>query len=484
MNETKSPLNARHPLLLIHEAARVTPDDLGLVVDTKHYSFQEASVAIYSMADFLRARGVTSGDLVAIDLPMEFDLLAKHALFLLGATSCSVFGFLKVPEGLDPTWLVTVPGKHPLSENTLVVEPGSIPLNQNLGVADFDLSFVRADRPALLIYTSGTTGTNKAVVITDAQLGSRVQSYQQQRSPQALRLGLIYNSGVGLFTQLEQLSRLKPIVFASNRSDSILAVLEKVPVTGYVASPIQLMALLSYSEVAHQIRESEEFVITGSLVLPSQFEKLQSAAPKAKIRIFFGANETGAVAMSIRISSSHAALVGTPVAGAEIEVVDEAGMVVADGEIGIVRTKTTYMSNFYYNDIYESAKSFMSGWFYPGDMGYLDQEGNLYLAGRASDVINAGGVKINPHAIETKVLTLDGVVECAGVEVVGPNGVSAFGLAVVCEEEVDLVRLEKLLKSYFPFSPPTVYMQVAQLPRNQNGKIDRSVLRSMFQSPL
>lgn len=482
MNETNPRMTASHPLLLIHEGARVAPNDLGLVVDTKHYSFLEASVAIYSMANFLRARGVSRGDLVAIDLPMDFDFLAKHALFLLGATSCSLFGFLKVPEGLDPTWLVSVPGKHSHSEKTLVVEPGSIALNQNLSVADFDLSFVRADRPALLIYTSGTTGSGKAVVITDGQLEGRVQSYQQERSPQASRLGLVYNSGVGMFTQLEQLSRLKPILFASNRLDSILAVLEKAPVSGFVASPIQLMALLSYSEIADQISASEEFVITGSLVLPSQFEKLQTAAPKAKIRIFFGANETGAVTMFIRTASSPAALVGTPVPGAEIEVVDEAGIVVADGEIGIVRTKTTYMSSYYYNDIYETAKSFMSGWFYPGDMGYLDQEGNLHLAGRASDVINAGGVKINPHAIETKVLTLDGIFDCAGVEVPGPNGVSAFGLAVVSEVEVDLARLEKLLKSYFPFSPPTVYKQISELPRNQNGKIDKAFLQSMFQS--
>jgi acyl-coenzyme A synthetase/AMP-(fatty) acid ligase len=115
-------------------------------------------------------------------------------------------------------------------------------------------------------------------------------------------------------------------------------------------------------------------------------------------------------------------------------------------------------------------------------LGYLDEEGNLHLAGRTSDVINAGGVKISPHYVESKVLTLDGISDCAGVEIMGPSGISAFGLAVVGEENIDLVRLEKLLKSYFPFGSPSVYKQVAQLPRNQNGKTDKAVLKAMLES--
>ncbi len=105
-NETSAQISASHPLLLIHEAARVAPNELGIVIQAKSYSYFEASVAIFSMADFLRAQGITRGDLVAIDLPMEFDLIAKHALFLLGATCCRIFFFLIVPEGIDVNFLV------------------------------------------------------------------------------------------------------------------------------------------------------------------------------------------------------------------------------------------------------------------------------------------------------------------------------------------------------------------------------------------
>lgn len=482
MNQNNPILSATHPFLLIHEAARVAPNEVGLVVDGKQYSYSEASVAIFSMAEFLRSRGITSGDLVAIDLPMDLDFFAKHALFLLGATSCSLFGFLKVPEGLDANWLVTITGKHPLTEQTVLFEIGGVALKPELKITDFDLGFVEADRPALLIYTSGTTGSNKAVVITDSQLVGRVGPYRQPDSGDLVRVCLIFNSGIGLFTQLEQLTRLKPVVFASNNPEGILAVLEKVKVTGLVASPAQLVSLVEIPGIDRFLSQIEEFLVSGSLVTDQQLTVLENAAPKAQIRTLFGANETGVVSTSIRKPHTKPGLVGPPAYGAEIEIVNESGASVSVGEIGIVRTKTSYMATYYHNDMIESARSFRDGWFYPGDLGYLDEEGNLHLAGRTSDVINAGGVKIRPHDVESKVLTLDGISDCAGVEVMGPSGISAFGLAVVGEENIDLVRLEKLLKSYFPFGSPSVYTQIDQLPRNQNGKIDKAVLKAMLES--
>ena len=480
-NETSAQISASHPLLLIHEAARIAPDELGMVIEAKCYSYLEASVAIFSMAEFLRAQGITRGDLVAIDLPMDLDLIAKHALFLLGATSCSLYGFLKVPEGLDANWLVTFPGKHPVAEKTLVLESGSVALRTELEVKQFDLSFVEADRPALLIYTSGTTGSNKAVVITDSQLTGRVRSYRQAVGKQSVIASLVYNSGVGLFTQLEQLSRLKPMVFTSTNPSGILSALEQVQVSGIVASPAQLVSLIEIPEIAAHLSQLEKWMITGSLVSTYHVDQLLTAAPNSGIQILFGANETGAIAISVRDSLSSPGFVGLALPEAEIEVVDEVGNLVPMGELGVVRAKTEYMATYYHNEMMESARSFRGGWFYSGDRGYLDSEGNLHLAGRVSEVINAGGVKINPHDVEVKVMTLDGISACAGVEVLGPSGVNVFGLAVVGEGKVDLVRLEKLIESYFPFGHPAVYKQVDQLPINPNGKTDKAALKTMFE---
>jgi acyl-coenzyme A synthetase/AMP-(fatty) acid ligase len=187
------------------------------------------------------------------------------------------------------------------------------------------------------------------------------------------------------------------------------------------------------------------------------------------------------VAEGTRDKTSESGLVGPPVSGAEIQIVDEQGERVPSGETGIVRARTPYMASEYHNDIIETAKAFRQGWFYPGDLGYLDDRGSLHLSGRTSDVINAGGVKINPRQVEERVLSLEGISECAGVEVMGPSGVSEFGLAVVGPEGIDLTRLEKLLIGYFPFSYPTVYKQLEELPRNRNGKADLSAIKSRFE---
>jgi acyl-coenzyme A synthetase/AMP-(fatty) acid ligase len=472
-------LKQLHPLLVIHEAAKLAPNELALVVDTKRYTYLEASAAILALATHLINQGVSEGDLVAIDLPMDMDFRAKHALFLVGAASCSLFGFAKVPDGLDADWLVTVSKKHPEEEKTIVLAPGSIHLSLSLGIDDFVSGAVKDSEQLMLIYTSGTTGAFKAVPITSEQFEGRVRSYRGSVVP-LTRLSLIYNSGVGLFLQLEQLSRLKPAMFASNSEEGIRGALDAGHVESLFASPRQLLGLLEISSLGPRIRAIREFGVTGNLVTGQQIALLRSAAPQASMKVLYGANETGAVAENTEQGFYEPDLVGLPLPGAEIQVVDEQGELVRTGEIGIVRTKTPYMASEYHNEIIETAKAFRHGWFYPGDLGYLDERGSLHLSGRASDVINAGGVKINPRQVEERVLSLEGISDCAGVEVMGPSGVSAFGLAVVSPESIDLARLEKLLRSYFPFSHPTIYRQLDELPKNRNGKTDKLAIKALF----
>jgi acyl-coenzyme A synthetase/AMP-(fatty) acid ligase len=458
----------------------LSPNELALVVDDKRYTYLEASTAILALGTYLRNQGVSEGDLVALDLPIDIDFLAKHALFLLGATSCSLFGFPNVPAGLDADWLVTLSKGHPEKQRTIVIEPGALQLSLPLKIEDFVSTAFQESHPLMLIYTSGTTGAFKAVPITSTQAAGRVRSYRGSVAP-LLRVSLIYNSGVGLFVQLEQLSRLKPAVFASNTEPGIRSALEAGPLDSFVASPRQLFGLLQISSLGPQIRATKEFGVTGSLVTAQQIALLQAAAPGAAIRVFYGANETGVVAESTEGGLDESDLVGLPAPGAEIQIVDEQGQPVCAGEIGVVRTKTPYMASEYHNEIIETAKAFRQGWFYPGDLGYLDDRGSLHLSGRTSEVINAGGVKINPRQVEERVLSLEGISDCAGVEVMGPSGVSAFGLAVVGPENIDLVRLERLLKSYFPFSYPTVYRQLDEVPKNRNGKADLSAIKARFE---
>lgn len=470
-----------HPLLFVHEAAKIAPNKLSLAVGSRSYTFQEASNAILSLAEYLRSSGVSRGQVVAIDFPPDIDFLAKHALFLIGAASCSVFGFQQVPGGLEYDWLVSVPGKHTESSNTLILPEGSVSPTSALKLDDFDLDSLADDQTVLLILTSGTTGSFKPVALTNKQISARVSAYQGQLNLHLSRLSLIYNSGVGLFVQLAQFTKLEAALFADGGSDAVMKIIEIHKPRTLVLSPLQLSALLDHPRASNYLCYIEEFVITGAHVSPRLIARVSLVSPGSSVRVSYGSNETGIVAQYVRGSSDNFELVGPPVPGAEIEIVDAKGEVVRAGEIGIVRTKTLYMASQYHNEIIETAKAFRQGWFYPGDLGFLDDQGYLHLSGRDSDVINAGGVKINPRQLEERVLSLEGISDCAGVEVIDPSGVSAFGLAVVGSENIDLMRLEKLLKSYFPFSYPTVYRQLDELPKNRNGKADISAIKASFE---
>ena len=139
----------------------------------------------------------------------------------------------------------------------------------------------------------------------------------------------------------------------------------------------------------------------------------------------------------------------------------------------------------YYGDPRMTKQVLEDGIFYSEDLGYMDEDGYIYLVGRNNDVINTGGEKVSPLEIENTALEYDGVQECACIGVRDPKDVLGYVPVLYVVREIDKhfsvsmlqVYLEERLENY---KIPYKIIEVAEIPKNHIGKIDREKLRSLW----
>src|SRR5262249_17221171 len=123
--------------------------------------------------------------------------------------------------------------------------------------------------------------------------------------------------------------------------------------------------------------------------------------------------------------------VGLPLSGIEVEVVDAAGRPVPTGEVGAVRVRGPNLFREYWRNPEATKKAFASGWFDTGDLGSLDANGFLTLAGRSNDLIITSGYNVYPQVVERVVNECPGVRESAVFGVSDPVRGEAVATAVV-----------------------------------------------------
>ena len=195
---------------------------------------------------------------------------------------------------------------------------------------------------------------------------------------------------------------------------------------------------------------------------------------------FYSTTATGRIAsLGPDEIATHAHSVGQPSALLETEITDEQSNPLPAGEHGYVRCRGEGVAQAYFGNPDQSnfSEKLLDGWCYTGDMGYLDEEGYLCIDGRADDLINRGGEKIQPGLIEKELLLHDGIREAA---VKGrPNpALGAEPIAYVVStqdlnEEDILVFCKSRLR---PSHVPVEIRLLPALPKTAAGKIQKHKL--------
>jgi acyl-CoA synthetase (AMP-forming)/AMP-acid ligase II len=179
--------------------------------------------------------------------------------------------------------------------------------------------------------------------------------------------------------------------------------------------------------------------------------------------------------MNFEESKIHPAASGKAISPNRILITDQ-------GEIAILSPS---LMKGYYNNKDEDVLKLKDGFFYTGDIGYVDNEGYLYIKAKRNDLIVSGGENINPIEVEKQILTHPKVIEVSVVGVEDKEWGQIVSAAVILKENENLTEDELktfLKKKTASFKIPKQIIFVNNLPKTELGKVQREKVRKLFRS--
>jgi len=195
-----------------------------------------------------------------------------------------------------------------------------------------------------------------------------------------------------------------------------------------------------------------------------------------RVTEIYGSNEVGTIAVTLRPGTDG---FGTLMPNVAVEIVDEAGRRLADGEVGEIRIRGVGGFAGYVDDPTLTRRMLRDGWFYPGDLGVLNGR-RLQVMGRTGDQVNLGGVKFGLTKIEAVVQSVGGpgLKDVGAVPLPNASGIDEIHVALVTDGSDDRGVIERVGKALHPVLTGDLNLiRLPQIPRNDAGKIDRARLK-------
>jgi long-chain acyl-CoA synthetase len=376
-----------------------------------------------------------------------------------------------VPERIEPLrlraiWTVT----------DIPDDPASLP----------DQGALDPDADSDIVGTSGTTGRPKGVVFSHAELVERIDPTELSKSRSLLH-ALPFTGYGGSHAVMMTPLRIGSLVITQPQFEA-LGFLDLI--AGRRPDSLQLVPAMLRMIVDHPRAEefdasSVKWIFTGTAPLPHDtVERVEELWPHARLINVYGMTEGSVGAQTTsRDSVRKPGSVGKPADRSKVQIRDDGGNELPDGEIGEIWTETAKPRR-YWNDPEATAAAWLGGWLRTGDLGYIDGDGDLILVGRSKELIIRGGYNIAPVEIEDVLHAHPLVREAAVVGVEHPVLGEDVAAAVVLrrrgelgEDELRAWCEERLADN----KVPRVILVVDSLPYNQNAKVVKAELRPRLQ---
>jgi acyl-CoA synthetase (AMP-forming)/AMP-acid ligase II len=352
------------------------------------------------------------------------------------------------------------------------------------------------EETALIIFTSGTSGQPKAVVLSHRALLARLQMtlhvtrkfpHQVDGSTRDVTLitGPLFHVG-SMQGLLRAVIVGDTLVLLRGRFDpaDVLESIERNKVNRWNAVPTMVSRVLDHPDVTRRDLSSLKSIsIGGAPVHAELMRRIRAELPSVSPRIptGYGLTENGGQATAAAGSENIELLgsTGRPLPCVEIEFLAHPGL--PDGEV-LLRSPTQ-MSGYFGIDESPIDKD---GWLHTGDLGRLDDKGNLWITGRCKDMIIRGGENIAPVAIESALTMIPGVIEAAVFGIPHPDLGEEVMAVVVIEGGLTEQQLrEQLRDKVASFAVPSRWrLQREALPTNDAGKVEKAALSAAMRAEL
>ncbi len=445
-------------------ATAICPDREIMIFEGQRSTFEQASERINRLANALTELGIGKGDRVgilqvncpqyieayfatakvgAIFVPLNFRAKADALSYMLSNAEAKLLfmgsRYLEMVGGMLPNL--------PTVENCISIDEkkeGSLYYEDLLSSASTDEVFTEIDDDdvTILMYTAGTTGRPKGVPLTHSGFSSYITDNVDPPDPiteerNLLTVPLYHVAGIQAMMAAVYGGRTV-VLMRQFQVDEWLESVQKEKANRAMLVPTMLKWVVDHPEFDKYDLSSLKVITYGAAPMPYEvIKKAIDLLPNARFINAFGQTETASTITFLgpddhviegteeekekklrRLTSS----IGKPLPDVEVKIVDEVGNEMPLGEVGEILAKGPRIMSGYWKDEKKTSKVLTEdGWLRTGDKGYIDDEGYIYLAGRADDLIIRGGENISPKEIEDAIDSYSKVEEAVVIGISDPE---------------------------------------------------------------
>jgi acyl-CoA synthetase (AMP-forming)/AMP-acid ligase II len=510
-------------------AAAICPDRTAIVFEDKRYTFTQLNERVNRLANGLLKLGIKKGDRVsflqvncnqcvetyfavaktgAIYLPLNFRAKEKELTYILNTAEATtlIIGERYVPliQSIRPEVktlknLVSIEKKH---DDMLFYEDIVNEASPDEVMAEID-----EKDTTILMYTAGTTGFPKGVMLSHTSFSTYVLENVTPPDPEIeerniLTVPLYHVAGIQAMMAAIYGGRTL-VMERQFEPEEWMTLVETEKADRAMMVPTMLKQLLDHENFKKHDLSSLKVITYGAASMPLPvIRKALEEFPGVSFINAFGQTETASTITALGPEDhvltgtpeemekklKRLVSIGKPMADVQMKVVDqETGKTLGPNEVGEILAKGPRVMSGYWKDEEKTAKTIdKDGWVHTSDIGYVDEDGYYFLAGRSSDIIIRAGENISPEELENVIREHPGVEDVAVIGVPDetwgeePRAVviPKKGVKVTEEEIMELCR-QKLAS----FKRPRSVVFVDELPRNPMGKLIKREIREKYGKP-
>ncbi|MDE2686732.1 MAG: long-chain-fatty-acid--CoA ligase [Chloroflexota bacterium] len=362
------------------------------------------------------------------------------------------------------------------------------------------------DDLTMILFTSGTTSFPKGVMLSHDSFASYILATVTPADPveetsNILTVPLYHIAGVQSVMAAIFAGRTL-IIQRQFEAKQWMELVERESVNRAMMVPTMLKMLMDHPEFHAHDLSSLEVITYGAAPMPVPvIRQAIKEFPGTSFINAFGQTETAATITmlppddhvlegdeeEIERKLKHLGSIGKPLEDVDVRIFDEDGEPAALGETGEIAARGARLMKGYWNQEDATAETIRGGWLFTGDLGYQDEDGYIYLAGRAKDFIKRGGEMVSPEEVEQVILSHEAVEEAAIIGVPDLDwGERVRALVVLkdgeqaSEDDISEYCRQRLAS----FKKPESVVFCEELPRNQMGKVLKRILKEEYSYPV
>lgn len=480
---------------LLEQRAAADPDRMAVIVAAgSSITFAQWHQQSNALAAGLLARGIGRGDRVGL----LFDG-AEWTGFAIAYCGVQRAGAVAVPlsarqPGAALAAMLEYCGASAVVHAGKVDVPGSTPTALTVaelvsgGGQPSPESAPQAADPAQILFTSGTTAFPKGVLAGHANLTFGSGAGQRRRplshSEHFLHAFPIGTNAASMMLVNALVAHPAALVQPAFDADGFCALIDEYRIgTVYLIPPTAAEILNSGAANRHDLSGVQLLNSSAAALPPAVAAGLAKAFPEAMLINSYTSTEAAPAQTAMIVDLARPGSVGRPVGAGEILIAGPDGDPVPANEIGEVFLRSGAPQRSYYGDPQGTAGVFRPGWTRMGDVGYIDEDGYLFLVDRESDVIKTGGIRVSTLHVEAALHEHPAVAQAAVLGVPHATMGTMVGAAVVLTAEASVEELRAFAADRLArHEVPGRILVLDDLPRNPTGKVVKRRLRPLFEA--